>query len=217
MVPRLVLLCVGIVVLQSTACAQDVNAPVNIGQLEKLRADMKADMKAEIRAAIAQALGQAGGQQNGGLVPVPPVPTVEQRLTALEQGQTKLARELGNQGNTLGEIAMMDETGKHHVQFDTNSQSARNELQRAIKNTVPKQGQFIIRNRTPWLQTLIVNGYEQRIAPYDTISVPVNPGTIMSWLPGDQKYTWHIGLPDFKQVVELQQREPSYVARWVGY
>jgi hypothetical protein len=215
MVTRIFLLCALVVFLQGAACAQveNENAPATVGQLNQLRNEIKT----EIKTAIAEALRPASEPQNDGLVPVKPPETLEGRVERLEQGQAKLAGDVGDLRTALGEIAMTDEGGKHYVRFDTNSQPVREELRRAIKSTVPDKGQFIIRNRTPWHQTLIVNGYEQQIQPYGELNVPVNPGAVMSWLPGEQKLTWHVGMPDFKQVVELHPRQPSYVARWVGY
>ena len=162
----------------------------------------------------------AGGQSRGSLDEIGPnqrPKTLEQRVQELERKVTVMQRVQGNHGTTLAQIAMQGEAGGYHVRFDTNSQSARNEVKRAIKSTVPEKGQFIVRNRTPYHQRLIVDGYEIQIRPYDTEKLPVNPGTVMSWLPGQQKHTWHIGVPDFRQVVELHERAPTSIARWVGY
>jgi hypothetical protein len=215
MVTRFVSLFALVVVLHGAASAQveSENTPATVGQLNQLRNEIKAD----IRTAIAEALRPAAAPQNDGLVPVKPPETLEERVAGLEQGQSRLAGDVGDLRTALGEIAMSDEGGRRYVRFDTNSQPAREELRRAIKSTAPEKGQFIIRNRTPWQQRLIVNGYEQQIQPYGELNVPVNPGAVMSWLPGEQKLTWHVGMPDFKQVVELHPRQPSYVARWVGY
>jgi prefoldin subunit 5 len=225
MVRRLGLLCVVIVILQGSACAQNQAAPDVVAQLNQTQQEMKsiktdiAEIKADIARLIQAVEPQNPGRQNGGGPPAEP-PTLEELskdVADLKYGHSKLDKDIGDLRTALNEVTLTNETGKHYLQFDTNSQPAINELNRAIKKTVPEKGQFIIRNRTPWQQTLIVNGYEQQIGPYDERTVAVNPGTVMSWLPGEQKHTWHIGVPNFQQVVELHPRQPSYVARWVGY
>jgi hypothetical protein len=219
------LLCVAMTIVQGSACAQNPPAPNVAEQLSQAQQDinaMKSDIagiKNDIAGLIQAVRARNDGPLNSGNQPAQP-PTLQQLaqdVQDLKLGQEKLQDDVGELRAAMNQITMTTETGQHYLRFDTNSQPAREELKRAIKSTVPPKGQFVIRNRTPWPQTLYVNSEAKYIAPYGEETVPVNPGAVMSWLPGEQKLTWQIGLPDFKQVVELHPRQPTYVAGWAGY
>jgi hypothetical protein len=210
----MVVFCLGFVIIPSAAYGQEqgpanANAPVTQADLAKLREDMKADTKAAIEAALA---GLAS-PQNADLEPIRSIPEVsnrfEQRLQAVEDELSEMRSVQRDLGVALGDIAMKNESGGYDLRLDR--------IRQAIKGTVPRRGDFIIRNRTRWNQEIIVNGYQYHIPPYETLPLRVQPGTVVSRLPGQQSYTWNIGLPDFQQVIDLQEREPTYVARWVGY
>ena len=99
-------------------------------------------------------------------------------------------------------------TPLRHLRFDTNRQSARDELKRAIQSTTPEVGTFIIKNKTPNHHFVVVNGGEPRhIWPYDEERFQVKPGAVTSRVLKEQQrqqtYTWHVGVPDFRRVIEL--------------
>ena len=80
----------------------------------------------------------------------------------LEERVARLEKQMGNHGTALGQIAMQDETGGYHVRFDTNSQTARSEVKRAIESTVPEYGKLTICNKTNHDEWIVING-EQRL------------------------------------------------------
>jgi hypothetical protein len=171
--------------------------------LTQLRTDMKA---------IQTALDRLAPERTD-LEPVQPVPTttnqLEQRLTAVEEELREMRSVQQDLNVALGDIATKSETGGYAVRLD--------QIRQAIQGTVPRNGEFVIRNKTRWNQEIVVNGYQYQIPPNETLPLQVRPGTVVSRLPGQQSYTWHVGLPDYKQVIDLREREPTYVARWVGY
>jgi hypothetical protein len=210
MASRMVLVCLGIAVLSSCVRAQDpMTAPATVGQLKQALEENNAAMRAEIKTAIAEALALRDKTQESSPAPLTPPGTLEERVEILE----KLA---ANHDAQLNQIVTMSEPGQYRVRFDTTPQKAA--LQQGIRNLAPQEGgTFVINNRTPWIQTLYVNGTPQYVQPGQVLPVVVRPGTVMSWLPGQQRLTWHIGAPDFKQTVELLPRQPEYVAGWASY
>jgi hypothetical protein len=243
MARRSVLLCVGLVILQGSACGQAqeqqsqeqqatdqqstnplAQTPRQLSQadLNYLEIKMQQKLDAAIRtlsnkidnlAPQNQATPEANPNDN--LETVKPVNSLEDRVATLEADLRAMQTAQNNHASTLSQIAMQGEDGRYHWQFDTNSQPAREHLRRAIESTAPELGTFVVRNRTPFQQVYIVGGYEYTIQPYHEREIPVKPGTVMTRLPGKQSNTWHIGLPDFKQIVELHTRASE--PRWVGY
>jgi hypothetical protein len=163
--------------------------------------------------AIQNAINRLAVAEDADLEPVQSAPAansrLDQRLTAVEDELREMRNVQRDLGVALGDIAMKDETGGYGLRLDP--------IRQAIKGAVPRRGEFIIRNKTRWHQDIVVNGYQYHIAPNETLPLQVQPGTVVSRLPGQQSYTWYVGLPDFRQVIDLQEREPTYVARWVGY
>jgi hypothetical protein len=193
----------------------NTNAPATLNDLANRQAQMQAELT-ELRTdlkAIQSAIDRLAAPENPNLERVDPVPATsnqwEQRLTAVEEELREMRNVQRDLNVALGDIAMRNETGGYDVRLDS--------IRQAIKGTVPRRGEFIVRNKTRWHQDIVVNGYQYHIRPNESLPLQVQPGTVVSRLPGQQSYTWHIGLPDFKQVIDLEEREPTHVARWVGY
>jgi hypothetical protein len=139
-------------------------------------------------------------------------------LATLKSAQEAMVEQQQNQGTTLAQITMQSESGGHHLRFDTNSQSARDELKRAIKSTIPEVGTFIVKNKTPNHQYVVVNGQDPRhIWPYGEERYQVKPGAVTSRILGQQTYTWHIGVPEFRRVIELVERTEPVVPQRASY
>jgi hypothetical protein len=237
MYPRLLQLAVLLVVLQSTACGQEGTQPESPVQQAQDAASPVRQADAEFRAEVGQKfdalnkrldeISRALGQGNTPITTVESTPstpiqspkTLEERVKALEDLTYDIFEQQAEQGNRLGQIAMQGEGGAYHVRFDTNSQSGRHEIRRAIESTVPDRGDFIVRNRTPYYQDIYVNGRLHQVAPNKDLTLHVQPGAVTTQLAGQQVHTWQVGLPSFKQVVDILWREPQYqyVARWVSY
>jgi hypothetical protein len=240
MYPRLLQLGVVLAVLQSTACGQEgtpAETPVQPVQQAQDAASPVQQTDAEFRAEVGQKfdalnkrldeISQALGQEKPPMAtiestpstPTPSPKTIEERVKALEDLTYDIFEQQAEQGNRLGQIAMQGEGGAYHVRFDTNSQSGRHEIRRAIESTVPEHGHFIVRNRTPYYQDIYVNGRLHQVAPNKDLTLDVQPGAVTTQLVGQQVNTWQVGLPSFKQVVDILWRQPQYqyVARWVSY
>jgi hypothetical protein len=222
-----ILLCVGLITLQGSACSQAQEQPsteqstaarqlteADLNYLE-IKMQQKLDAAVETLSNKIDNLARPESDPNSELEPVKPVGNLEDRVARLESDLRAMQTAQNNHASTLSQIAMLGEDGRYHWQFDTNSQPAREHLRRAIESTAPELGTFIVRNRTPYQQVYIVGGYEYTIQPYHEREISVKPGTVMTRLPGKQSNTWHIGLPDFRQIVELHTRQPE--PRWVGY
>jgi hypothetical protein len=215
-------------ILQGSACGQAQEQPSTDEQSPAARQLTEADlnyleikMQQKLDAAVEtlskkiDSLARPESDPNYELEPVRPVGNLEDRVARLERDLPAMQRAQNNHAETLGQIAMLGDDGRYHWQFNANSQSARDQLRRAIESTAPEIGTFVVRNRTPYQQVYIVGGYEYTIQPYHEREISVKPGTVMTRLPGKQSNTWHIGLPDFRQIVELHTRQPE--PRWVGY
>jgi hypothetical protein len=135
---------------------------------------------------------------------------LRKEIEDLKSAQQAIIDQQKDQGTTLSQITMQSETGTRHLRFDTNSQSARDELKRAIESTTPETGTFVIKNKTPNHQYVVVNDGEPRhIWPYDEEQFEVKPGAVTSRILNplrQQTYTWHVGVPEFRRVIELVDR-----------
>jgi hypothetical protein len=210
MASRMVLVCLGIAVVSSCARAQDpLTAPATVGQLKQALEENNAAMRAEIKTAIAEALALRDKTQENNPAPVTPPGTLEERVTRLE-------REIGNHGTALGQIAMKGESGDYHVRFDTNSQSAREQVKRAMDSTVPESAKFVVINTTNHDEWIVINGEQHMVMAGATLRLDVKPGTVTSRLRNEQQpQATFVGFPNYYQRVELKDRPLPQVG-WVA-
>jgi hypothetical protein len=202
MVARLLLLCVCVALLPANVRAQTESAeqPLTRADFDKLNRNLEAltssiqQMRLDTTAEIA---------------------ALREDLEAVKSAQQAIIDQQKDQGTTLSQITMQSESGARHLRFDTNSQSARDELKRAIESTIPETGTFIVKNKTPNHQYVVVNGEEPRhVWPYGEQQYQVKPGAVTSRILGQQAYTWHVGVPEFRRVIELVERtEPAVPQR----
>lgn len=194
MVARLLLLSVCIALLPANVRAQTetTDQPLTRADFDKLNQNLEA-----LTSSIQQMRLNTSAE----------LAELRKDLATLKSAQEAMIEQQQNQGTTLAQITMQSESGGHHLRFDTNSQSARDELKRAIKSTVPEVGTFVIKNKTPRHQYIVVNGEEPRhVWPYGEERYQVKPGAVTSRILGQQTYTWHIGVPEFRRVIELVER-----------
>jgi hypothetical protein len=201
MVARSLLLCLSAVLLPANVWAQDAgsetaaNQPLTRDDFNKLTATLETltssiqQMRVNTTADIAE---------------------LRKEIEDLKSAQQAIIDQQKDQGTTLSQITMQSETGSRYLRFDTNSQPARDELKRAIESTIPETGTFIIKNKTPNHQYIVVNDGEPRhIWPYDEEQFQVKPGAVTSRILNRQRqqtYTWHVGVPEFRRVIELVDR-----------
>lgn len=210
MASRTVVVCLGIAVLSSCARAQDpMTAPATVGQLKQALEENNAAMRAEIKTAIAEAWALRDKTQENNPAPVTPPGTLEERVARLE-------KEIGNHGTALGQIAMRGEAGEYHVRFDTNSQSARQQVKQAMNSTVPETGKFVVINTTNHDEWIVVNGTQHLVLAGATLPLDVKPGTVTSRLRHEQQpMALYVGFPNYYQRVELKDR-PLPQSGWVA-
>ena len=197
MVARLLLLCAGIAMLPANVWAQETpsDQPLTRADFDKLNKNLE-----ELTSSIHQMRLNTGAE----------IAELRKDVENLKAAQQAMIDQQENQGTTLAQITMKSESGVPHLRFDTNSQSSRDELKRAIQSTVPEVGRFIVKNKTPTHQYIVVNENETRhIWPYDEETFEVRPGAVTSRILGQQTFTWHVGVPEFRRVIELvESRQP---------
>ncbi|MGD9633518.1 MAG: hypothetical protein AB7G28_05970 [Pirellulales bacterium] len=143
-----------------------------------------------------------------------PGASLEERVAALEQNQKDLNVVQRDHGVVLGQIATRGDNGDYHWRFDTNSQSARNELRQAIKSAVPSQGLFVIHNRSSNHKDIVVNGIQHRIFAGATLELPVPAKVVKTWLPGEGTKYWRLDFANnFEQRIDLNDRYVPEVIR----
>jgi hypothetical protein len=205
MVARLLLLCTGLALLPANVWAQAAPAdqPLTRADFDKLNANITALTQSIDRIAANTAIDIA---------------ELRKEIQMLKDQQQTIIDQQKDQGTILGQITMQGEAGAYHIRFDTNSQSGRDELKRAIDSTVPSLGTFVVKNKTPNHQYIVVNGEEPRhVWPYDEVTYRVKPGAVTSKILGQQTYTWHVGVPDFKRVIELVETKEPTIPRTSTY
>jgi hypothetical protein len=180
MITRFALVCVGVAILQSGCEAQEYATKDDVAAL---RAEFSSAMDG-LSHQIAS-LKSPGSQADDGLVPVDPeagsaTSRLERRVKALEDAQRDMILVQRDQGTAIGQIAMKGDGGNYHWQFDSNSQSARNEFKKAIESTVPNHGTLLLHNKTGHDQRIVVNGYQHTIASGAKLKLDVPTGTVTS-------------------------------------
>jgi hypothetical protein len=194
---RVLLLFVCVAVMPGNVRAQTAgdDQPLTRADFDKLNANLTA---------LTQSINQIGSNTAADIA------ELRKEIQAIKDQQQAIVDQQKDQGTVLGQITMQGEPGAYHIRFDTNSQSGRRELKRAIESTVPNLGTFVVKNKTANHQYIVVNGEEPRhIWPYDEVTYRVKPGAVTSKLIGQQAYTWHVGVPDFQRVIELVEvKEP---------
>jgi hypothetical protein len=154
----------------------------------------RAELKEEL-GKISQQIAALGGT---------PQRSLEQRMAAIEANQNNIRDVQQEQGVILGQIAMRGESGEYHWRFDTNSQSARDEFNQAIRNSTPRSGSLVIENRTWYTQKIKVNGWQFEVMPKAKIGLYVPIGQVTTELQYEPEKTWQIAMPDYYQRIIIR-------------
>lgn len=213
MVSRMFLLGVVVLAIPVAAMAQETvnEVPVTQADLEALRTEMRSDLKAALDAIS----HQIEGLKNADPGPAPS-PSLLSRVAALEEAQRVIQDVQHDQAVVLGQIARRGADNNYHWRFDTNSQSARQEFDRALKSSTPRKGKFTVHNRMNTDQRIVINGYQKYIVAGARDEFEVNTGTVTTQLPGQQPMNWVVGLPNYTHSIEIK---PTYTpvtrGRWI--
>jgi hypothetical protein len=228
---RLMLLCAGLALFQSAAYGQDeqreqaqpsATRPLTQADLTAIDGKIqRLDAAVRILTDKIDALTPATPPQDDNLEAVEPTPgTQEARIKALEEKVRQLENAhhdmyalQGEQGTILNQLASRTETGGYHWRFDTNSQPARQEFDRALKSTVPPQADFVVVNRTARDECIYVNGVRHTVPAGSQHTVKVPPGTVTARLPHQQQpMALHVGFPNYYQSVDIKDRQATQPA-----
>jgi hypothetical protein len=148
-------------------------------------------------------LASPEGNQNDGLESVkPPLGEQAQTTQSVEDRLTRIENDLADHGNMLRRLTARAEGGEVYWRFDTNSQPARQEFNRALNSTVPPKARFVVRNRTDTDSWIVVNGRMEFVEAGGDITLEVEPGTVTARLPHQ---TQAIGLPTLLSVGRHQE------------
>ena len=205
----LFLLCTGLLVLHNTAFGQEQGQAGSLTALQNEVAALKTSL-ADINRKL-DALTTA--QNNAALDAVAPMPNGQDRLRNIEQRVAALENDVADQGNMLRTVTEKTESGDVYVRFDTNSQAARRELDRAMKSTVPEHAEFIIRNRTNRDASIYVNGDWYTVRAQNRRRLEVPPGTVTTGMRNQQRFTLHVGFPNYSHTIDIRERPVSWAVQ----
>jgi TolA-binding protein len=217
---RFIPLYVGLVMLQGVAYGQDEQGQETTG-LAATRQLTQADLdtleqKIQERFDTAfktlnekiDGLAHRVPSQNDDLETVRPVPPQESSpANATENRLARLENDVAELGNMLRSVTAQAEGGGAYWRFDTNSQPARQEFDRALRSTVPPQADFVVVNRTARDECIYVNGQRHTVKPGTQLTLKVPPGTVTARLPHQQQpLALHVGFPNYYQSVDIKER-----------
>jgi hypothetical protein len=156
-------------------------------------------------------LAHSGINRDDDLEAVKQTPTVPpQNDPSIEDRLARLESDVAEQGNMLRTVTAPAEGGGAYWRFDTNSQPARQEFDRALKSTVPPQADFVVVNRTARDECIFVNGQRHTVAAGSQLTLKVPPGTVSARLPHQQQpLALHVGFPNYYQSVDIKERQAT--------
>ena len=224
MTSRLMLICAGLVLLQGEAFGQierDQQAAAQQGQQAPAAQQVTLDdvnalegklnrLDAAVRILTEKLdnLASPAANQNNDLEAIKSTPgDAAQRFQAIEERLTRIENDLSDYGNKLGRLAAGAEGGEVYWRFDTNSQPARQEFNRALNSTVPTTAKFVVRNRTDSDSWIVVNGQMEFVEAGKERTLEVAPGTITARLPHQtQSIALYAGFPHYFQSAVIKNR-----------
>jgi hypothetical protein len=138
--------------------------------------------------------------------PIPP--QTAQPGSSIADRLARLENDVAEQGNMLRTVTAQAEGGGAYLRFDTNSQPARQEFDRALKSIVPPQADFVVVNRTARDECIYINGVRHTVTAGTQLALKVPPGTVSARLPHQQQpMALHVGFPNYYQSVDIKERQ----------
>jgi len=223
MTSRWMLLCAGLFVFHGIALGQDHQTAGQQGQqdaaqqvtpedLDALEAKLiRLDAAVRILSEKLDNLALPAAGQNGAIEAVRPTPGDQaERVQSVEERLVRIENDLAEQGNMLRRLTERAESGDVYWRFDTNSQPARQEFNRALNSTVPEEATFVVRNQTNTDSWIIVNGRMEFVEAGGEITLKVPPGTITARLPHQrQSLALYAGFPHYQQSAVIKNLNAS--------
>jgi hypothetical protein len=153
--------------------------------------------------------------------------TLEERVEQLEQEVLELKSNLLSLQNELAEKdAELLEIVQAISERDSNNQPIlalrsimkssdqfRQEMQKAVNESIQREGQLVVDNRTSGVQFLSVNGKTERIEALTRHVFKVPVGTLTTELIGQESAkNWTVGAPGYRQEIIIRPRTRQVVA-----
>jgi uncharacterized coiled-coil protein SlyX len=219
MTRQFALICAGFVMLQEIVYGQidqDQEPTGSAATRQLTQADLDAletkiqrlDTAVQLLTEKIDGLAHSAINRNDDLEAVKPTPPQSaQPGASIEDRLAQLENDVAEQGNMLRSVTARAEGGGAYWRFDTNSQPARQEFDRALKSTVPPQADFVVFNRTAREECIFINGQRYTVAPGTQLALKVRPGTVTARLPHQQQpLALHVGFPNYYQSVDIKER-----------
>ncbi len=137
----------------------------------------------------------------------------EERITKLEGTVEQLNDLLADLQVAQGQI-LTQSGGQYtlNLRGQMQNENFQREFADAIDQSIgSRTGQFVVRNKMATAQYIKLNRTEYRVEAGGILTVPVQPGTIATKLPGESIKTWLIGAPHYKQSIDIVPRQSNTV------
>lgn len=121
---------------------------------------------------------------------------------------------LAKQQQILDAIAHIDSQGAAIPNISgnmANSSEFRDEMSRAVNESIKGEGQFVVVNKMAAEQDVTVNGQQHRVMPGATLTLKVPVGTVTTRLAGQDIDNWTVTAPNYRQSVDIVPRSTSSV------
>ena len=223
MTSRLMLMCAGLFILPGVTYGQperdqqpaaqqgqqSAGQQVTLDDINALEGKLnRLDAAVRILSEKMDNLASPAASQNNDLEAIRQTPGgQEQPNQSIEDRLARIENDLAEQGNMLRRLTERAEGGEVYWRFDTNSQPARQEFNRALESTVPPKAKFVVRNRTDSDSWIVVNGRMEFVEAGGDITLEVEPGTITARLPHQtQSVALYAGFPHYFQSAVIKNR-----------
>lgn len=125
---------------------------------------------------------------------------------AIDRLTTLINDELHKQQVILDAITQKDSAGNDVLRLSANmerSEEFRDDMRKAVNQSLDTQGEFSIHNRMTTPQRLLVNRTEYTLNPDEILTLKVPVGTVTARLPGQPLTNWTVGAPTYSQKIEI--------------
>ncbi|NOY30450.1 MAG: hypothetical protein GXP28_09840 [Planctomycetes bacterium] len=124
----------------------------------------------------------------------------------------RMTNQDAKQQQILDQIMSTDEQGEVYLTLSsimTKSAVAREEVRKAVEQSIRTQGTLTIVNEMGTAQDILVNRIQHHVHAGATLNLTVPVGTASTQLPGQELVNWTIGIPNYRQSVSIKPRRHS--------
>jgi len=126
---------------------------------------------------------------------------------------SKINAQLDEQRQILEAISARDSTGSYFLRLDnimSSSTVGREQLSRAVEESLRRSGTFKIENQMGYDQHILVNRVQYRVLAGGTLNLDVPIGTVTTQLPGQKIVNWTITAPDYNETIQIIPTHTTY-------